>query len=63
MKNFALKIAGTIFFLISILHLLRLVFKIEVIIGGYIVPFYLSAAGFIATFLLGWWMLNVTRKE
>ncbi len=46
MKPFT-KIAIAVFSLVSILHLLRLVFGWEVIVAGFTVPLWFSAIGFI----------------
>lgn len=46
MKLFT-KIAIAVFSLVAVLHLLRLVFSWEVIIGGVIIPFWVSIIGFI----------------
>ena len=51
MRRFT-KIAIAVFSLVAILHLLRLVFGLEVIIGGVVIPFWVSVIGFIAAGLL-----------
>jgi hypothetical protein len=55
----ALKVAGIIFLLVSIMHLLRFILKIEVIIAGFMVPLWFSIFGFIFALLLSLWMFKV----
>lgn len=56
MKNKALFISGIIFAIVAIAHLLRFLFKMEVVIGGYIVPMELSLVAFVVAGLLSIWM-------
>jgi len=58
MKNTALKVAGVIFLLVSIIHFLRVILKIEVIIAGYTLPIWFSILGFIFPLLLSLWMFK-----
>ncbi len=51
-KNAALMIAGIIFGIVSILHLLRLFFVMEVVVASYVVPMWFSWLGFIVAFIL-----------
>lgn len=57
-KNIALKVAGIIFFLVSIMHLLRFLFKVEVVIAGFTVPLFCSLFGFTFALLLSLWMFK-----
>lgn len=61
MKNTALKTAGVIFLLVSILHLLRVIFKVEVTIGGSPVSLWVSLAGFAVALLLSIWMFKSAK--
>lgn len=58
MRETALLVAGVIFLLVSIMHLLRLVFKIEAKIGKFTIPLWFSIFGFIIPLLLSFWMFN-----
>ncbi|OGW85869.1 MAG: hypothetical protein A3C35_00015 [Omnitrophica bacterium RIFCSPHIGHO2_02_FULL_46_11] len=60
-KKSALNAAGTIFFLVAVLHLLRFVFHVPVIIGSYAVPSWPSLVLAIAAFLLSVWMFKSIR--
>ncbi len=54
------RVAGGIFLAIAFMHVLRLVFRWEAVIGGWHVPFWLSGAGvLIAGFLA---CIAFTRK-
>ncbi len=55
MQTVALKIAGVIFLLVSLLQLLRLIFRVKVMVGKFIVPVWFSAIGFIITLFLSLW--------
>jgi hypothetical protein len=57
-NNIALKVAGIIFLLMSIMHLLRLLLKIEVTMAGFTVPLWFSVFGFLIALLLSLWMFK-----
>lgn len=57
--NQALLIVGTIFTFIGCMHFLRFFLKIEVRIGGKVIPYWVSAVAFIMFFLLSYWMYLV----
>ncbi len=61
MKNPALKVAGVIFFCVSIMHLLRLILKIDVAVAGIVLPRGISAVGFIVPLLLSIWMFQSSK--
>ncbi len=65
MKDLALKISGVIFLLVSIMHLLRFIFKVEVIIGCWYIPLWFSIIGFIGPMFLSLWIFKLLalRKE
>lgn len=63
MEKMALVTAGIIFLIISILHLLRVLFKIEVRIGNHITPVWFSLLGFLFPLLLSLWMFNLVKSE
>jgi len=63
MKNTALRVAGLIFFVAAIMHLLRLILKLEVIIAGYVVPVWFSALGFIFPLSLSIWMFKSYQAQ
>ena len=61
MEKTALLTAGIIFLIVSILHLLRLLFRTEVKIGKYIIPIWFSVLGFVIPLLLSLWMFNLVK--
>ena len=59
MKNaIALRVAGAIFLLVSIMHLLRFILKINVTITDFTVPLWVSIFGFIIALMLSLWMFK-----
>lgn len=63
MKDTALKVAGVIFFVVAIAHLLRIILKFEVIIAGFVVPIWVSAFGFVIPLLLSVWMFKSIKAQ
>ena len=61
-KNRVLNVAGVIFLLVSILHLVRFIFKIPVVIGSFTVPTWYSFAGFVIGFLLSLWIFKSIKS-
>ncbi len=61
MKDTALIVAGTIFLIVSIMHLVRLIFKVEVKMGKFIVPLRISIFGFVVPLLLSVWMFMTLK--
>lgn len=61
MEKIALLTAGIIFLVVSILHGLRFLSRIEVRIGNYVMPIWLSALGFIFSLLLSLWMFSLIK--
>ncbi|MBU1912342.1 MAG: hypothetical protein KKB22_02250 [Candidatus Omnitrophica bacterium] len=62
MKNIALRVSGAIFLSAALLHLLRVLFNIEVVAAGFIVPIWLSIFGFIFALALALWMFKTAMK-
>lgn len=48
-------ISGTIFGIVAVLHLLRLIFHSELMISSHVIPMWLSYGGFIAAGFLSIW--------
>ena len=61
-KDMALRVAGGIFLLVAIMHLLRLLFKVQVSVGSVHLRIYLSLFGFVMALLLAMWMFFATKK-
>lgn len=62
MKDIALKVAGFVFLVVSILQLLRVIFGIKVVAGGHVVPVWLSLVAFIVMGLLAIWMFRALKQ-
>ena len=63
MKDSALKISALIFLLVSIMHLLRLVFKVPVIMGYWQIPLWVSIFGFIGPMFLSVWIFSLLASK
>lgn len=62
MKDIAVTIAGVVFLAVAVMHLVRLIFKVKVTVGNFVVPLWYSAVGFAVTLLLALWMLKSAKK-
>jgi hypothetical protein len=60
-RNLPLSVAGIIFGIVSLFHLLRLICRTEIIVGGYIVPMSASYIGFFIALVLAIWMFKARR--
>ena len=66
MRGFFDSVAATIFAVVSLLHLLRIVFGWEVQIGMNTIPFWVSWGGMFAAAALALWgfaLKNITQKD
>lgn len=61
-KDKALLVAGLIFAIVAIAHLVRYFYKAEVIISGIIIPMEVSLVAFVVATVLSLWMFKA-RKE
>ena len=63
-KNFALRIAGFIFGMVSILHLLRILTGITIMIDTWILPVWINYMGLAGSgFMCGWlWWLSFRKS-
>lgn len=61
-KDTALKVAGTIFALFALIHLLRLILGWDFILAGYMFPMFVSVLGFIVGLGLSIWMFSASRR-
>jgi len=55
-----LRVAGTIFGLVCLAHLVRLFVRFQVMLGGHPVPVWMNAIGFIVTGLLAFWLWRLS---
>ncbi len=61
-RTFGLRLAGTIFGLVAILHLLRVVTNIPVIIGDWLMPVWVNLLGLIVTAAFSFWLFLVSSR-
>lgn len=59
MQKAALFTAGILFLVVSVMHLLRLFYNVEVKIKNFVVPLWASIVGFIVSLGLAIWMFRV----
>jgi len=60
-KNVALIVAGVIFVLVAMLHLVRLITKFEVTVAKKVLPLWVNVIGLLVAGLLALWMFAVAR--
>lgn len=61
-KNVWLRIAGTIFGVVAILHLLRIVTGVPVLIGDFSLPVWVNWMGLVATVFLCAWLWRMSDR-
>ncbi|MBI3575920.1 MAG: hypothetical protein HY083_09760 [Gammaproteobacteria bacterium] len=57
-----LMVSGTLFALVALLHLLRIVFNWQAVIGSWTVPMWLSWIGLAVTVTFCTWAYNLARR-
>ena len=57
------KITATIFFVVGLMHLLRLLNGWEVVLGGYVIPFWASIIGVCAAWFLSYSAYSLSSKK
>jgi hypothetical protein len=63
-KKFGLRVAGLIFGVVAILHLIRLLLSVPVLISDYSLPVWVSYVGFVVTaFLSAWFWKLASYKD
>jgi hypothetical protein len=58
--QFGLRVAGTIFGLASVAHLVRLLLGFQVLLGSHPLPAWTSIGGFVVTGLLAFWLWRLS---
>ena len=59
-QTFGLRVAGTIFGLIALGHLLRVVTNVEIVVAGYHVPIWLNVVAAVIAAGLSCWMWRLS---
>lgn len=62
-KNLALRVAGCIFGIVAILHLLRIITGSIVIIASHSLPIWVNVMGLLVTGFLCGWLLWLSNKR
>lgn len=62
MPKAALYVAGVIFTIAAVCHLLRMVAGFDIVIAANVVPMWVSLPGFIAAAVLAVWMFLAARR-
>lgn len=62
-KNLALRVAGCIFGIIAIMHLLRIITGTTVIIATCSLPIWVNVMGLLVTGFLSVWLLSLSTKR
>jgi len=58
MSELALKIAAFVFLLVALMHTARLLVKVKVTVGKFVIPLWMSIIGIIVSLSLAWFMLK-----
>lgn len=58
-----LAVSGAIFALVAVLHLLRIVFGWQAVIGGWSVPMWLSWLALAAVLMLCFWAFGLAQRD
>lgn len=61
-KNLALVVAGIIFSIVALIHLLRLVYQFQIVVGDTVLSMQTSVFGLIIGLLLAFWMFAASRS-
>jgi len=59
-KDLGLRIAGTIFAVVALAHLLRLLTAVPVLIANWALPLWMSIVGFVVTCCLCFWLWKIS---
>jgi hypothetical protein len=62
MKNTALKVAGSLFLLVAVLHALRFYFGTVILVGGTEIPLMASFIGALICLFLAVWLFLVAKQ-
>lgn len=60
-QKIASRVAGFIFAIIAIAHLVRLVLSVQITINGVVIPQVVSTVGFIIAFVMSVWMFLASK--
>ncbi len=61
MQKIALRTAGTIFLLVAIAHLVRLILGPQIMVGNFVMPLWPSVIAFVVMLALAIWMFKSAK--
>ena len=61
MAKKALTVSGIVFLIVSLLHLARVLFKFNLVIGETVIPVWVNLIGFVAAGGLSFWVFKARR--
>ncbi|WED42382.1 hypothetical protein [Legionella cardiaca] len=62
-QRLPLVFSGIIFILFALLHVLRLIFRWEIVIAGHTIPMSVSIVALVVAILLSLWMFAASKLE
>ncbi|MEI6748591.1 MAG: hypothetical protein WCM93_05455 [Bacteroidota bacterium] len=62
-KTLGLRIAGSIFGVVALIHFLRLITGVEILIGGFSLPTWINWMGLIVTTFLCLWLWRLSAFD
>lgn len=62
MQRIMLCLAGTIFVLVAIAHIVRLLLEVEILINGWVLPLWVSVGGAVVPVILAWFCFRAARR-
>ena len=62
-RNLGLRVAGTIFAIVCVGHVLRLLTRVDVIVAGWHLPLWMNVVGALVTGALSVWMWTLSVKD
>lgn len=63
MKRLPLVVAGIIFSIVAIMHLIRIVYHWQILIAGYVIPVSVSVIALVVAIVLAIWMFTSAAKD
>jgi len=62
MQRIMLYLAGTIFSLVAIAHIVRLLLEVEILVNGWVLPLWVSVVGTVVPVILAWFCFRAARR-
>jgi len=62
MQKTMLYVAGVIFVLVAIAHIVRLLLEVEIVINGWMLPLWFSVVGSVVPVILAWLCFRAAKR-